>query len=149
MDEEKFTREAKSSRRRIEPEAQTKEKTYGSKLKNDTSRNEAMRKKLRTGKADTAAEALKEKKHKDKLRAQTKKKGAPKPVDAAISARVHSGFSEANQDENAGGDAINAGTQAVENGLYSAKVKSHDKKTDGYGKKLHKKKKLEEAICLD
>ena len=145
MDEEKFTRQARSSHRRVEPEAQTKEKTYGRKLKNDTSRGEAMRKKLRTGKADTAAETLKEKKHKDKLRAQTKKKGAPKPMDAAVSAKAHNQFAEANQDDNAGGDAINAGTQAVENGLYYAKVKSHDKKTDGYGKKLHKKKKLEEA----
>ena len=145
MDEGKFTRQARSSHRKVEPEVQTKEKTYGSKLKNDTSRSEAMKKKLRTGKADTAAETLKEKKHKDKLRAQTKKKGAPKPVDAAVSAKAHDQFAEANQDDNAGGDAINAGTQAVENGLYYAKVKSHDKKTDDYGKKLHKKKKLEEA----
>lgn len=145
MDEEKFTREAKSSRRRVEPEAQTTEKSYGSKLKNDTSRGEAMRKKLRTGKADTAAETLKEKKHRDKLRAQTKKKGAPKPVDAAVSARAHSQFAEANQDDNAGGDSLNAGTQAMENVLYSAKVKSHDKKSNGYGKKLHKKKHMEEV----
>ena len=145
MDEEKFTREAKSSRRRVEPEAQTTEKSYGSKLKNDTSRGEAMRKKLRTGKADTAAETLKEKKHRDKLRAQTKKKGAPKPVDAAVSARAHSQFAEANQDDNVGGDALNAGTQAMENVLYSAKVKSHDKKSNGYGKKLHKKKNMEEV----
>lgn len=145
MDEEKFTRQTRSAHRRVEPEAQTKEKTYGSKLKNDTSRGEAMRRKLRTGKADTAAETLKEKKHKDKLRAQTKKKGAPKPMDAAVSARAHSQFAEANQDDNAGGDALNAGTQAVENVLYSAKVKSHDKKTDGYGKKLHKKKHMEEV----
>ena len=50
--DEKFTREKKSSRRRVEPEAQTKKKTYGSKLKNNLSRNEAMRKKLRTGKAE-------------------------------------------------------------------------------------------------
>lgn len=145
MDEEKFTRQTRSSHRRVEPEAQTKEKTYGSKLKNDTSRGEAMRKKLRTGKADTAAETLKEKKHKEKLRAQTKKKGAPKPMDAAVSAKAHSQFAEANQDENAGGDALNAGTQAVENVLYSAKVKSFDKKSDGYGKKLHKKKHMEEV----
>lgn len=145
MDEEKFTRQTRSSHRRVEPEAQTKEKTYGSKLKNDTSRGEAMRKKLRTGKADTAAETLKEKKHKDKLRAQTKKKGAPKPMDAAVSAKAHSQFAEANQDDNAGGDALNAGTQAVENVLYSAKVKTLDKKSDGYGKKLHKKKHMEEV----
>ena len=145
MDEEKFTRQTRSSHRRVEPEAQTKEKTYGSKLKNDTSRGEAMRKKLRTGKADTAAETLKEKKHKEKLRAQTKKKGAPKPMDAAVSAKAHSQFAEANQDDNAGGDALNAGTQAVENVLYSAKVKTLDKKSDGYGKKLHKKKHMEEV----
>lgn len=145
MDEEKFTRQTRSSHRRVEPEAQTKEKTYGSKLKNDTSRGEAMRKKLRTGKADTAAETLKEKKHKEKLRAQTKKKGAPKPMDAAVSAKAHSQFAEANQDDNAGGEALNAGTQAVENVLYSAKVKTLDKKSDGYGKKLHKKKHMEEV----
>lgn len=59
--DEKFTREKKSSRRRVEPEAQTKKKTYGSKLKNNLSRNEAMRKKLRTGKADFT-ETLQEKK---------------------------------------------------------------------------------------
>ena len=149
MDEEKFTREARSSHRRVEPEAQTKEKTYGSKLKNDTSRGEAMRKKLRTGKADTKAETLKEQKHKDKLCAQTKKKGAPKPVDAAVSARVHSQFAEANQDDNAGGDAVNAGTQAVESAIYSAKVKAHNKKSNGYGRKLHKKKHLEEKAQFE
>ena len=149
MDEEKFTRETRSSHRRVEPEAQTKEKTYGSKLKNDTSRGEAMRKKLRTGKADTKAETLKEQKHRDKLRAQTKKKSAPKPVDAAVSARVHSQFAEANQDDNAGGDAVNAGTQAVESAIYSAKVKSHNKKSNGYGKKLHKKKHMEEKAQFE
>ena len=132
MDEEKFTRQTSSSHKRVEPEAQTKEKTYGSKLKNETSQSEAMRKKLRIGKADTATETIKEKKHHDKLRAQTKKKGAPKPVNTAVSAKAHSQFAEANQDENAGGDAINAGTQAVENTLYSGKVKSHNKKSDGY-----------------
>lgn len=145
MDEEKLTRQARASHRRVEPEAQTKEKTYGSKLKNDTSRGEAMRKKFRTGKADTKAETLKEQKHRDKLRAQTKKKGAPKPIAAAVSARARSQFAEANQDDNAGGDAINAGSQAVENVLYSAKVKSHNKTSNGYGKKLHKKKHMEEA----
>lgn len=145
MDEEKSTRQTRSTHRRVEPETQAKEKTYGSKLKNDTSRGEAMRKKLRTGKADTAAETLKEKKHKEKLRAQTKKKGAPKPMDAAVSARAHSQFAEANEDDNAGGNALNAGTQAVEDVLYSAKVKTLDKKSDGYGKKLHKKTHMEEV----
>ena len=148
MDEEKYTREAKSSRRRVEPEAQTKQKTYASKLKNDTSRGEAMRKKLRTSKADIKAETLKEQKHHDKLRAQTKKKGAAKPVNA-VSAGAHESFNQANQDENAGGDAINAGTQTAENALYSAKMKAQNKSTDGYGKKLHKKKHMEEAEGFD
>lgn len=149
MDEEKLTRQARSSHRRVETEAQTKEKTYGSKLKNDTSRGEAMRKKFRTGKADTKAEMLKEQKHRDKLRAQTKKKGAPRPLDAAVLARARSQFAEANQDDNTGGDAINAGFQAVENVLYSAKVKSHNKKSNGYAKKLHKKKHMEEAKAAE
>lgn len=149
MDEEKDTGKAKSTRRRVEPEAETKEKTYGKKLKNDTSRSEAMRKKLRTGKADTAAETLKEQKTKAKLRAQAKRKSAPKPADAAVSAGVHNCFEEANQDESAAGDAINAGTQVTESALYSAKVRSHDKKSDGYSKKLFQKKHFEETEALE
>ena len=70
--DEKFTREKKSSRRRVEPQKQTKEKTYGSKLKNDLSRNEAMRKKLRTGKAE-CSETLQEKKKRDKLKNRLRK----------------------------------------------------------------------------
>lgn len=145
MNEEAFTRDAQSTRRRVEPDAQRTEQTYTSKLKNDTSRGEAMRKKLRTGKADTKAETLKAQKTNAKLRAQTKKKGAPKPMDAAISARVHSQAASQNEDDNVGGDAINAGTQAVEGGLYSAKAKAQEKTSEGYSKKLHEKKHTEEA----
>lgn len=141
MDEEKFTRETKSTRRRVEPEAQTKKKTYASKLKNDTSRGEAMRKKLRTGKADNS-ESLVEKKKKAKLRKQGRKKVYS---EVAVSSRIHSQVQERNEDDNAGVDAINAGTEAVESSIYAAKMKMQNKKADGYSKKLHKKKHAEEG----
>ncbi len=141
MNEEKFTRETKSTRRRVEPEAQTKKKTYASKLKNDTSRGEAMRKKLRTGKADNS-ESLVEKKKKAKLRKQGRKKVYS---EVAVSSRIHSQVQERNEDDNAGVDAINAGTEAVESSIYAAKMKMQNKKADGYSKKLHKKKHAEEG----
>ena len=49
--DEMFTRDKKPSRR-VEPANETKQKTYGKKLKNELSRSEAMRSKFRTGKAD-------------------------------------------------------------------------------------------------
>ena len=145
MDGEKFTRESKSSKRRVEPDAKTKEKTYGSKLKNDMSKSEAMRKKIRTGKADNR-ESLQEKKKKAKLRKQGRKKVY---AETAVLTRVRSQMAEHNEDSNAGIDSFNLGGQLVEsviyNSVYSAKVKSHDKKSDGYSKKLHEKKYTEEA----
>lgn len=145
MDGEKITGNAKSTRRRVDPDSKTTEKKFSSKLKNETSSGQAMRKKLRTGKADTKAETIRENKASARLRKQAKKKGSPKPGDAAVSARVHNQISNQNEDDNAGTDALNAGTQAAESGLYSAKVRLHEKKTDGYGKKLHEKKYAEEA----
>ena len=49
MDEELFTRDSpkKSTRRRVEPENTTKEKSMGDKLKNETSAADSYRKKLR------------------------------------------------------------------------------------------------------
>ena len=145
MDGEKFTRESKSSKRRVEPDVETKQKTYGSKLKNDMSRSEAMRKKIRTGKADNR-ESLQEKKKKAKLRKQGRKKVY---AETAVLTRVRSQMAEHNEDNNAGIDSFNSGGQLVESvihkSVYYAKVKSHDKKSDGYSQKLHEKKYTEEA----
>ena len=107
MDGEKFTRESKSSKRRVEPDAETQEKTYGSKLKNDMSRSEAMRKKIRTGKADNR-ESLQEKKKKAKLRKQGRKKVY---AETAVLTKVHSQVAEHNEDNNAGIDSVNSGAQ--------------------------------------
>ena len=57
MNEGIYTRDTGRSRKRVEPENTTKKKTHAGKLKNETSRAEAMRKKLRVGKADTAETA--------------------------------------------------------------------------------------------
>lgn len=135
MNEGIYTRD-KSSQRRVEPENTTKKKTHGDKLKNEQSRDKAMREKLRHGKADTA-----ETKHEIKKTAQIHKQGrkaARKNV--AVSGEIRHQLNEANEDNNAGGEAINAGSQLAENGIYSIKKragKSADK--SGYGDKLHGK----------
>ncbi len=142
MNEEIYTRDPSWSHKRVEPEESIKKKTYGKKLKNETSQAEAMRGKLRFGKADTAESAAEIKKS-AKLRKQGRKKSYK---DMAVSAKVHHQVDEANEDNNAGVDAINAGSQTVEQGLYRSKVtagKSAD--AGGYSEKLHERTHTEEA----
>ena len=129
-----YTRDTGRSRKRVEPENTTKKKTHAGKLKNETSRAEAMRKKLRVGKADTA-ETAEEIKKSMKLKTQGRK-AVRKNV--AVSGEIRHQINEANEDQNAGGDAINAGSQVVEEGIYS--VKKRTGKTadaNGYAEKLH------------
>ncbi len=133
MNEGIYTRD-KGSKRREEPEAQTKKMTHAGKLKNETSRAAAMRKKLRTGKADTSETKMELKKtaqiHKQGRKAARK--------NAAVAGEIRRQMNEANEDQNAGGDAINAGSQVTENAIYSAK-KRVDKSNsgNGYSNKLH------------
>ena len=136
MNEGIYTRD-KSAKRRIEPENQTQNKAHAGKLKNETSRAEAMRKKLRTGKADTAETKLEIKKT-AKIHKQGRK-AARKNI--AVSAEIRHQLSEANEDQNAGGDAIIAGSQAAEAGIYSIKKKSgKSADANGYSVKLHRSK---------
>ena len=139
--DEKFTREKKSSRRRVEPQKQTKAKTYGSKLKNDLSRNEAMRKKLRTGKAE-CSETLQEKKKIDKLRKQGRNKTY---AEAATLAKARHQMANHNEDENAGVEAVDTGLDLAEGAMYSRKAQPKSRKSNGYGKKLHQKSPFEEV----
>ena len=139
--DEKFTREKKSSRRRVEPEAQTKKKTYGSKLKNDLSRNEAMRKKLRTGKVDFT-ETLQEKKKKAQLRKQGRSKSY---AEAAALAKARHQMENHNEDENAGVEAVDMSLGFAEGAMYSRKAQPKSKKSNGYGKKLYQKSPFEEV----
>lgn len=142
MDDELYTRDTtKSSRRRVEPDKETKQKSMGDKLKNETSAAESYRKKLRHGKADTA-ETLQEKKKRKKLQKQGRKKIY---AEAAISAKARNQVQAHNEDDSVAGDVINAGGQVVETGIYSTKIKSQAKKKSGYGKKLHKSMHTEEA----
>ena len=142
MDEEKYTRDKGGSRRRVEPEETTRTKTFGRKLKSETSQAQAMRGKLRTGKADTA-ETVIEISKKEKLHKQGRKKSYG---DMAVSAKIHNSIDEANEDNNAGVDAINAGSQLAEDGLYRAKMKGgKDTNESGYSVKLHKRNLSEEA----
>lgn len=136
MNEEIYTRD-KSAKRHIEPKNQTQSRSHAGKLKNETSRAEAMRKKLRTGKADTAETKLEIKKtakiHKQGRKAARK--------NAVVSGEIRHQLNEANEDQNAGGDAINAGSQVVENGIYSIKKKGgKSADANGYSVKLHRSK---------
>ena len=133
MNEGIYTRD-NGSKRRVELEAQTKKMTHAGKLKNETSRAAAMRKKLRTGKADTSETKMELKKtaqiHKQGRKAARK--------NAAVSGEIRHQMNEANEDQNAGGDAINAGSQVTENAIYSAKKRiGKSNSGNGYSNKLH------------
>ena len=136
MNEGIYTRD-KGAKRRVEPENQTQSRAHAGKLKNETSRAEAMRKKLRTGKADTAETKLEIKKT-AKIHKQGRK-AARKNI--AVNAEIRHQLNEANEDQNAGGDAIIAGSQVVENGIYSIKKKGgKSADANGYSVKLHRSK---------
>ncbi len=109
-------------------------KKHGDKLKNETSQAKAMRAKFRTGKADTSVSKSEVAKA-NKLHEQGRKAAYRS---AALSGEVRRQLNQANEDENAGGQAINAGSQVIENGYYSAKAKvGKSGKNTSYGKKLH------------
>ena len=142
MDEKMYTRDKGRSRIKEEPEETPRKKTFGKKLKNETSQAEAMRGKLRFGKADNAETAI-ELKKKAKARAQGRKKSYS---DMAVSAKIHHQVDEANEDNNAGVDAINAGSQVAERSIYRSKMKDGKSKDEGgYSAKLHRRSETEEA----
>ena len=134
MNEGIYTRDKGRSKVKKEPDSTAKKKSHAGKLKNETSQAEAMRKKLRTGKADISESAETIKKRK-KLQKQGRKKIYS---EAAVSRTVHSQVEKANEDNNAGGDAVNSATQVTEDLGYAAKMKelkSSDK--GGYSDKIH------------
>lgn len=142
MNDDIYTRDTGGSRNRVEPENTTKKRTHADKLKNETSQAKAMRGKLRTGKADTSETKLDIKKT-AKLHKQGRK-AARKNV--AVSGELRHQMNEANEDQNAGGDAINAGSRVVEDGIYSAKKKvGKSADANGYSEKLHGRTKATDA----
>ena len=131
MDEEKFTREKKSSRSNSKASGRTgtTQKSMGDKLKNETTSGEAMRKKLRHGKADNIV-SKEDAKNIRKVKRQGRKKIQR---ETAVSATTHNQISNSNEDNNAGTESLNRGTQAAEEGIYKAK-QNH------YSNRLHEKK---------
>ena len=103
-------------------------KIYGDKLKNETTSGEAMRKKLRHGKADILFQE--DAKNIRKVKRQGRKKIQR---ETAVSATTHNQISNSNEDNNAGTESLNRGTQAAEEGIYKAK-QNH------YSNRLHEKK---------
>ena len=108
-------------------------------LKDETERFKAMKEKLRTGKAKHA-ESRQEAKKNAKTRAQGRKKIRAQQL---TSAGIHHQVSQSNEDNNAGVDAVNTGTEIAENGLYGAKLnrqgreEKKKKRKGGYGDKLN------------
>lgn len=134
MNEGIYTRDKGRSKAKKEPDYTAKKKSHAGKLKNETSQAEAMRKKLRTGKADISesAEAIKKRK---KLQKQGRKKIYS---DAAVSRTIHSQVDKANEDNNAGGDAVNSVTELAEDLGYAAKMKElKSSGKGGYFDKIH------------
>ncbi len=142
MNEGIYTRDKGRSGKKVKSDANTKKKAHAGKLKNETSQAEAMRKKLRTGKADIS-ETKEELKKRKKLQKQGRKKIY---ADAAVSRTVHSQVSSSNEDNNAGVDAVNSATEAAEDLGYAAKMKSL-KASDkgGYADKIHGRTEVKEA----
>jgi len=134
MDEEKFTREKKSARsnRKNSGRTGTTQKSMGDKLKNETTSGEAMRKKLRHGRADNTL-TKEEVKNIRKVKRQGRKKIHR---ETAVSVSTHNQISNSNEDNNAGTESLNRGTQAAEEGIYKAK-QNH------YSNRLHEKKAAE------
>ena len=108
MNEGIYTRDTGRSKKNIDPEKTTK-KTHAGKLKNEASRAEYARRKLRIGKADITM-TKEEKEELRRLRKQGRKKIY---ADAAASRCIHSEISSHNEDNNAGVDAVNAGTEVA------------------------------------
>ena len=143
MNEGLYTRDPRGT---IEEKEQPKDRSHADKLKNDTSRAKAMRGKFRTGKADNRETKLEIKKRK-KLQKQGRKKIYK---DAAITAKVRNQVDKANEDNNAGGDAVSAGLLVADKVTtetkYGSKIRSAKGETkNGYSKKLHARAQKEET----
>ena len=98
-------------------------KRMGDKLKNETSRGEAMRKKLRHGKKDNRM-TQEEKKELSKLRAQGRKKAYKQ---ATVSAEARKQVVR-NEDENVGTETMDAALATAETGIYQVSSSRYSSK---------------------
>ena len=156
MNEGIYTRDTRRPGKKTDSENTTK-KAHAGKLKNEASRAEYARRKLRVGKADITM-TKEEKKELKRLRRQGRKKIY---ADAAVSRSIHSEVSSKNEDNNAGVDAVNTGTEVVEDIGYGVRSKITESKTEkeylsklqenstktvnGYSKKIHSRTGKEEV----
>lgn len=147
MDEEMYTRQAKPSKRRVEPENQTKQKAHGDKLKNETSAADSYRKKLRHGKKDNSLTS-EEIKKKARLRKQGRKKIYK---DEALRAKAgHSVADQINPDEerddNPGTDALECGWTIAETGIRKGQHVIDKARAENHSKKLHARNEHLDAV---
>lgn len=132
MDEQKFTRDKRKSHKREGTHKSSKEKGMGDKLKNETSAEESYRKKLRHKKADNQLTKDEKKKLKQKKDMNRRRLYAQ----VAATQKIREQVSEANEDENAGVNALTSGTEGIE-------VVSKKFRDDQYSRRLRKKNRMQ------
>ena len=147
MDEEMYTRQAKPSKRRVEPENQTKQKSHGDKLKNETSAADSYRKKLRHGKKDNSLTS-EEIKKKATLRKQGRKKIY---TDEALRTKARHAIADQadsgdGRDDNPGTDALECGWTIAETGIRKGQHVIDKVRAENYSKKLHARNEHLDAV---
>ena len=131
MNEEKYTRDAKKSAQNHGTDRKKNEstKSYGSKLKNETSANKSYREKLRYGKKDNSLTVSESK----KLR-KMKKQGRRKIYRETAAVQTVQKNVIRNEDDNSGTDSLNAGLSAGT--AVIGKVREHGKE-NRYASRIH------------
>lgn len=140
MDEEKITRKQKSTIQKEKEANQSVKKTYGSKLKNETSRNIAMREKLRIGKA----EPLSENQIQSTRYKKQKRKCSSKAMYAATALDSYQVISKTHEEENVSDEVIHTSLQTSGQYLCYQAGKTNKKTAGSYGEKLHAGKHMQE-----
>jgi len=140
MNEENYTRDAKKSARNHGTDRKKNEntKSYGSKLKNETSANKSYREKLRYGKKDNSLTVSESR----KLR-KMKKQGRRKIHRETAAVQTVQKNVIRNEDDNSGTDSLNAGLSAGT--AVIGKIREHGKESR-YASRIHKRSDYLDAV---
>ena len=125
--EKKFEEESPRKKTRSHAHAKQKPRAPGDKLKTETSAREAMRKKIRYGKArNDVTDAEKKQIRKKQMRGRR-----AIDRDRIVKASVHKEMDEANEDQNVGTKALNDSMAAVDGAIDGLQRYRYSKKLDG------------------
>lgn len=125
--EKKFEEESPRKKKRSHAHAKQKPRAPGDKLKTETSAREAMRKKIRYGKArNGVTDAEKKQIRKKQVRGRR-----AIDRDRIVKASVHKEMDEANEDQNVGTKALNDSMATVDGAIEGLQRYRYSKKLDG------------------